>query len=120
MLQSVLNLSYLAGSLTFILGLKMLSNPATARKGNWLAAAGMAVAIAGTIFLYKDDNGSALGNYGWIFGGLIIGIVESLVAGYLDPYVGGGTKDFAPYVLMIIVLMIKPYGIFGKRRIERV
>ena len=74
MLQSVLNLSYLAGSLTFILGLKMLSNPATARKGNWLAAAGMAVAIAGTIFLYKDDNGSALGNYGWIFGGLIIGI----------------------------------------------
>ena len=57
---------------------------------------------------------------GALVGGLIIGIVESLVAGYLDPYVGGGTKDFAPYVLMIIVLMIKPYGIFGKRRIERV
>ena len=57
---------------------------------------------------------------GALIGGLIIGIVESLVAGYLDPYVGGGTKDFAPYVLMIIVLMIKPYGIFGKRRIERV
>ena len=53
-------------------------------------------------------------------GGLIIGIVESLVAGYVDPYVGGGTKDFVPYVLMIVVLMIKPYGIFGKRRIERV
>ncbi|MFM2146810.1 MAG: hypothetical protein RL732_1646, partial [Bacteroidota bacterium] len=75
MLQSVLNLSYLVGSLTFILGLKMLSNPATARKGNWLAAAGMAVAIVGTIFLYKDDSGAALGNYGWIFGGLIIGSV---------------------------------------------
>ena len=57
---------------------------------------------------------------GALIGGLVIGIVESLVAGYLDPYVGGGTKDFAPYVLMIIVLMIKPYGIFGKRRIERV
>jgi NAD(P) transhydrogenase subunit beta len=75
MLQSVLNLSYLVGSLTFILGLKMLSNPATARKGNWLAAAGMAVAIVGTIFLYKDDSGAALGNYGWIFSGLIIGSV---------------------------------------------
>ena len=46
--------------------------------------------------------------------------VESLAAGYLDPYVGGGTKDFAPYVLMILVLMIRPYGIFGRRQIERV
>ena len=57
---------------------------------------------------------------GALVGGLIIGIVESMVAGYVDPYVGGGTKDFVPYVLMIVVLMIKPYGIFGKRRIERV
>jgi branched-chain amino acid transport system permease protein len=57
---------------------------------------------------------------GALLGGLIIGIVESLASGYLDPYVGGGTKDFAPYVLMILVLMFRPYGIFGKRRIERV
>ena len=57
---------------------------------------------------------------GALVGGLIVGIVESLAAGYLDPYVGGGTKDFAPYVLMIVVLMIRPYGIFGRRQIERV
>jgi branched-chain amino acid transport system permease protein len=57
---------------------------------------------------------------GALIGGLIIGIVESLAAGYLDPFVGGGTKDFAPYVLMILVLMIRPYGIFGRRQIERV
>jgi branched-chain amino acid transport system permease protein len=57
---------------------------------------------------------------GAVVGGLIIGVVESLAAGYLDPYVGGGTKDFAPYVLMIVALMFKPYGIFGTRRIERV
>ena len=57
---------------------------------------------------------------GALIGGLIIGIVESLAAGYLDPYVGGGTKDFAPYVLMILVLMVRPEGIFGRRRIERV
>ena len=55
-----------------------------------------------------------------VIGGLIVGIVESLAAGYLDPYVGGGTKDFAPYVLMIIVLMFRPYGMFGTHRIERV
>jgi branched-chain amino acid transport system permease protein len=57
---------------------------------------------------------------GAIVGGLIVGIVENVAAGYIDPYVGGGTKDFAPYVLMIMALMIRPYGIFGKRIIERV
>lgn len=57
---------------------------------------------------------------GAVVGGLIVGVVENLAAGYLDPYVGGGTKDFAPYILMIIALMIRPYGIFGRRRIERV
>ena len=57
---------------------------------------------------------------GAIVGGLIVGIVENVAAGYIDPYVGGGTKDFAPYVLMIMALMIRPYGIFGKRIIERI
>jgi branched-chain amino acid transport system permease protein len=57
---------------------------------------------------------------GAIVGGLIVGIVENVTAGYVDPVVGGGTKDFAPYVLMIIALMIRPYGIFGKRIIERI
>ena len=57
---------------------------------------------------------------GAVVGGLIIGVVESVAAGYFDPIVGGGTKDFAPYVLMIIALMFKPYGLFGKRRIERI
>jgi branched-chain amino acid transport system permease protein len=57
---------------------------------------------------------------GAIIGGLIVGAVESLAAGYLDPIVGGGTKDFAPYVLMILVLMVKPYGLFGQEIIERV
>lgn len=57
---------------------------------------------------------------GAIVGGLVVGVVESVAAGYVDPYVGGGTKDFAPYVLMILALMIRPYGIFGKPIIERV
>ena len=57
---------------------------------------------------------------GAIVGGLIVGIVENVAAGYIDPVVGGGTKDFAPYVLMIMALMIRPYGIFGKRIIERI
>jgi len=78
---SILTLCYLIGSLTFIIGLKMLSNPATARKGNLIAAGGMTIAIAGTIFLYKDEGGNALHNYPWIFGGLVIGgIIGTLAA----------------------------------------
>ena len=57
---------------------------------------------------------------GAILGGLIVGVVENIAAGYIDPVVGGGTKDFAPYVLMILALMVRPYGMFGKRIIERV
>lgn len=57
---------------------------------------------------------------GAVVGGLIVGITENLAAGYFDPVVGGGTKDFVPYLLMIIVLMVRPEGMFGRRRIERV
>ncbi|MEO8821518.1 MAG: NAD(P)(+) transhydrogenase (Re/Si-specific) subunit beta [Ginsengibacter sp.] len=71
---SILSVCYLIASVTFIIGLKMLSNPATARRGNLIAAAGMIIAIAGTIFLYEDD-GKKLGNYPWIFSAIVIGIV---------------------------------------------
>ena len=57
---------------------------------------------------------------GAVVGGLLIGAVESAAAGYIDPYVGGGTNDFFPYVLMIVALMIRPYGFFGREIIERV
>ncbi len=78
---NILTICYLIASVTFILGLKMLSNPATARRGNLIAAAGMTIGIFGTIFLYKDDNGNALHNYGWIFAALVIGgIVGTLAA----------------------------------------
>lgn len=71
---SLLTMCYLIASITFILGLKMLSNPASARKGNQIAAIGMAIAIFGTIFLYEDES-IKLGNYLWIFGGIAIGTV---------------------------------------------
>jgi len=77
--EHILTICYLIASVTFIVGLKMLSHPATARKGNLIAAAGMSIAIIGTIFLpYK---GVYLHNYGWIFGGLAIGaFLGTLVA----------------------------------------
>jgi len=79
MTQHLLQLIYLIGSITFIVGLKFLGNPATARKGNLIAAFGMTIAIFGTIFLYEKD-GQGLHNYGWIFGGLIIGSIVGWLA----------------------------------------
>jgi NAD(P) transhydrogenase subunit beta len=72
---SILTLLYLIGSVTFIIGLKMLSNPASARNGNLIAAAGMSIAILGTIFLYEDEEGNRLHNHLWIFGGIILGAI---------------------------------------------
>ncbi|MEO6948454.1 MAG: NAD(P)(+) transhydrogenase (Re/Si-specific) subunit beta [Ginsengibacter sp.] len=73
-MPSLLSIIYLIASVTFIVGLKMLSNPASARKGNLIAAGGMLLAIAGTIFLYKE-GGKSLGNYQWIFSAILIGTI---------------------------------------------
>ena len=77
---NILTICYLTGSITFILGLKMLSNPLSARKGNLIAAAGMFIAILGTIFLYQTEDGSGLHNYAWIFSGLAIGTIIGTLA----------------------------------------
>jgi len=57
---------------------------------------------------------------GAILGGFIIGILENLTGLYIDPLVGGGAKDVAPFFILVIILMIRPYGLFGKEMIERV
>jgi len=56
---------------------------------------------------------------GAVVGGLIVGVVENLAGGYLDPIFHGGVKDLAPFVVLIIILLIKPYGLFGTKEIER-
>jgi len=57
---------------------------------------------------------------GAIIGGLAIGIIENLAGGYLDQVIGGGVKDVTPFVVLFLILMFKPYGLFGKKEIERV
>jgi branched-chain amino acid transport system permease protein len=57
---------------------------------------------------------------GAVLGGIVVGVLENLSAGYLDIPLGGGVRDVAPFVFLVIVLLIRPYGLFGKARIERV
>ena len=58
---------------------------------------------------------------GAIVGGRLIGVLENLSGGYLDPIFGGGVKEVAPFVALVLILMIRPYGLFGTvEELERV
>jgi branched-chain amino acid transport system permease protein len=57
---------------------------------------------------------------GAIVGGLIIGATEKLAEIYLGSYIGSGIENWFPYVFAMLFLLVRPYGLFGERRIERV
>jgi branched-chain amino acid transport system permease protein len=57
---------------------------------------------------------------GAMVAGPIIGLAESLGGGYLTPLMWAGVKDIIPFIIIIIVMIIKPYGLFGEVRIERI
>lgn len=56
---------------------------------------------------------------GAILGGFLIGILENLAGGYLDS-TWPGIKEVAPFIVLVLILLVKPYGLFGKEIIERV
>jgi branched-chain amino acid transport system permease protein len=59
---------------------------------------------------------------GAIVAGIILGILENVASGYLDPLLpsGGGLANIFPFIVIIIVLIIRPHGLFGLARIERI
>lgn len=57
---------------------------------------------------------------GAIVGGIVIGILQNLSGGYLDALTPGGVKEVAPFVFMAILLLFRPYGLWGWVKIERV
>ncbi len=83
--NDILKICYLLGSVSFILGLKMLSKPDSAKKGNLIAALGMLIAIVGTILLHENvdhETGEVtrIGNLTYIFGAIVIGTVVGYIA----------------------------------------
>jgi branched-chain amino acid transport system permease protein len=75
------------------------------------------IGINGLIVAICGGLDSLLGAF---IAGLLLGVVENVGAGYLDPLVGGGIKDVAAYVVLLLILLIRPYGLFGLARIERI
>ncbi len=57
---------------------------------------------------------------GTLAGAFGLGVLESLAAGYLDPIVGGGFSGVAAYLVLIAVLCVRPYGLLGRPRVERI
>ena len=57
---------------------------------------------------------------GAIVGGLIIGALEKLAEVYLGPYIGGGIEGWFAYVMALLFLLVRPEGLFGEKRIDRV
>jgi branched-chain amino acid transport system permease protein len=90
------------------------------------ALMGLLCVIAGTLWTLMAGGGVGVVLVGLkvlpivIIGALVIGLLESMAAGYFDPLVGGGFSTIAAYLVALVVLWIRPYGLLGTPDIERV
>lgn len=57
---------------------------------------------------------------GAVLAGVLVGVSESVISGYLDPLVGGGTKEVVAALVIFLTVLVRPYGLFGQEVIERV
>jgi branched-subunit amino acid ABC-type transport system permease component len=57
---------------------------------------------------------------GLLLAGIIVGVVQGLTSAYIDPLIGGNAAAVVPYIFMLVVLIVRPTGMFGWKRIERV
>lgn len=77
-----------------------------------------------SLLLLKGLTVAVLGGLDSIFGavlaGIILGVVESVGSAYLDPLVGGGSRDLIVAAVLILTVMLRPHGLFGRHDIERV
>ena len=77
-----------------------------------------------SLLLLKGLTVAVLGGLDSIFGavlaGILLGILENVGAAYLDPLVGGGSRDLVVAIVLILTVMVRPHGLFGRHDIERV
>jgi branched-chain amino acid transport system permease protein len=85
-----------------------------------VAGGGFGVALVGLKVFPIVIIGGLDSIAGTIVGAILIGVLESVGAGYLDPQLGGGFGNIASYLVLFAMLAVRPYGLFGHSRIERV
>lgn len=94
-------------------GVTLAAGPAALSPGIWLIAL---AAFPAMILGGLDSPGGA------VIGGLLIGVVQTLTAGYQPqhlPWLGESFSVIMPYVVMIAILMVRPYGLFGTKEVVR-
>jgi branched-chain amino acid transport system permease protein len=88
----------------------------------WAAVQGVDWSIS--LLLIKATAVAILGGLdslgGVVLAGLAVGVMESVVSGYLDPIVGGGTKEIVALTLILVTILLRPYGLLGRETIERI
>jgi branched-chain amino acid transport system permease protein len=57
---------------------------------------------------------------GVLVAGIAIGVLESVIPGYVDPLVGGGTRDVVASAVILLTILVRPFGLFGREDIERI
>lgn len=103
----------LAGGMAAVAGAFATTGTAVDQNSWVIALVALPVIILGGL----DSLGGA------VIGGLIIGVVQALVATYqhdVVPQLTTNVGSVAPYVVMLLVLLVRPYGLFGTREVERV
>jgi branched-chain amino acid transport system permease protein len=77
-----------------------------------------------SLLLLKGITVAVLGGMdslgGAVLAGLLLGVLESVASGFLDPLLGGGTRDLVVAAVLILTIMIRPHGLFGRQDIERI
>jgi branched-chain amino acid transport system permease protein len=88
----------------------------------WAAVQGVDWSIS--LLLIKATAVAILGGLdslgGVVIAGVAVGVIESVVSGYVDPIVGGGTKEIVALTLILLTILVKPHGLFGREIIERI
>ena len=87
---------------------------------SWVSGGGFGMVLVGLKVFPIVIIGGLDSIAGAIVGAVLVGVLESLAAGYLDPHLGGGFSSIASYLVLIAVLFARPYGLFGRPAIERV
>lgn len=109
--KRIVTIAWTLGLVTAAIGGIMLTSLTSVQYGQaHLALIGIAVALVGGL--------QSMG--GVIIGGIMIGLVQGISAGYIDPYLPGSVQDVSSYIIMLLILLFLPHGFWGWERIERV
>jgi branched-chain amino acid transport system permease protein len=112
--NGIVALSWAIAGVVAVLGGAMLGANAGPKTGLGVGIGIIALkALPAMVLGGLDSPGGA------VVGGLVIGIAELMTKGYAPDWIEGGFDQVLPWILMLIVLLVRPYGLFGTKQVQR-